>query len=202
MTIRPVRCRADLDAALARVEALWGAAPGTPEADELDVLLVLIEAYEAEHHAIPPGDPIEVIRYKLGELGISQNALAHKLGWTSGRVSEVLHRKRALTLAMVQDLAAELGVTAALLGGAERGAEAGVVTVRLPAGLAAQIAALPGLPTQGLDDRVAALARAGIRALGSASPGSRRPEGPLPANNASCFGLLSDPSSPHFKTAA
>jgi len=125
MTIRPIRNDDDLAAAFARVDALWGAASGTPEGDELDVWMTLIEAYERAHHALPPGDPIEVIAYKMGELGFSGRKLASLLGWGAGRVSEVLNRKRALTLAMVQQLAGVLGIDPSRLVGAEVPAAAG-----------------------------------------------------------------------------
>lgn len=82
-------------------------------------MLTLVEVYEARHHALPPGDPIEVLGYKLRELGISQRELARRLGWSSGRVSEVLNRRRNLTLAMVRQLAAVLGISAGLLVGEE-----------------------------------------------------------------------------------
>ena len=89
MAIRPIRTQEDLNTALARVDQLWGSPQNTPAGDELDVLLTLIEAYEAKNHEIPGGDPIELVRYKMVELKLTQNALAKRLGWTSGRVSEV-----------------------------------------------------------------------------------------------------------------
>ncbi|MCB9737704.1 MAG: helix-turn-helix domain-containing protein [Deltaproteobacteria bacterium] len=120
MNIHPIRNDHDLERALARIDALWGSAAGTAEGDELDVLLDLVEHYEARHHPIPAGDPIDVIEYKLNELGISQRELGRRLGWGSGRVSEVLNRKRGLTLAMVQQLAEALHVDPALLVGVEK----------------------------------------------------------------------------------
>lgn len=126
--IRPLRTDADLDAALLRTQELWGAPPGTPEADELDVLLVLVEAYEKKYE-LPPGDPVVVVRHKLDELRWSQNRLAKELGWTSGRVSEVLTGKRELTVAMIRRLAEVLSIPAGVLLGDVRGAS-GRIEVR------------------------------------------------------------------------
>ncbi len=129
MGICPLRNDDDLKRALARVDALWGSPPGGADGDELDVLLALVEHYERQHHPLPPADPIDVIEYKLHELGWSQRELGRQLGWSSGRVSEVLGRKRGLTLAMVQQLATVLALDAALLVGVERpstGHEAGL----------------------------------------------------------------------------
>jgi len=161
MAIRPIRSRLDLEAALARIEVLWGAPSGTPEGDELDVLVTLVEAYEAAHHEIPPGDPIEVIRYKMGELGLSQNALAARLGWSSGRVSEVLGRKRALTLAMIRALADALTLPPGLLVGGERVPGAELQAVRLPRALLERVR--QECPTaEELEDRLARLIELGL----------------------------------------
>lgn len=112
MTPFPLRNEADYTRALALVETLWTAAPGTPEAAVLDELAARIEAYEAEELAtvLPPADPRKLIAFKLRELGLSQRALARQLGWGAGRVSEVISGRRALTLAMVRDLAPALGL--------------------------------------------------------------------------------------------
>lgn len=105
----------DLQAALLRVQALWQAASDSRDAQERDALADIIEAYEEQHHALGPGDPIEIIRFKLRELAWSQRELARRLGWSGGRVSELLARKRRLTLAMIQQLAPVLGIAAGLL---------------------------------------------------------------------------------------
>lgn len=117
MAIQPLRNDHDLRVALARIEALWGRPAGTPEGDELDDLLALVEHYEAQHHPLPPGDPIAVIGFKMKELGLSQRELARRLSWGSGRVSEVLNGQRDLTLRMVRDLARVLEVPVGLLVG-------------------------------------------------------------------------------------
>lgn len=143
MNIRPIRNDDDLTIALARMSELWGAPDGTPEGDELDVLAVLIEAYETEHHAMPPGDPIQVIRYKMGELGLTQRQLAEKMGWAStGRLSELLSSKRELTTRHVRDLATALGIPAGLLLGDAGGRAAAAATeggLELPHELLAEI---------------------------------------------------------------
>ena len=111
----PIRNDDDLARAFARIDALWSAEPGTPEADELDVFVTLVEAYESAHGSLPPGDPIAVLRYKLDELGISQRELGRRLGWSTGRVSEILNRRRPLTLPIIRQLARTLAIPAASL---------------------------------------------------------------------------------------
>lgn len=170
MPIRPIRSSEDLDAALARAEALWDAAPGTPDGDELDVLLTLIEAYEAAHHAIPPGDPVEVLQYKLAELGLSQNALARRLGWSSGRVSEVLNRKRPLTLAMIRALAEALTLPPGALVGAESAAATDRIPVWLPAALCDRIRASLKPGHADLESAVLLLIERGLGAPAPARP--------------------------------
>jgi HTH-type transcriptional regulator / antitoxin HigA len=109
--IVPIRSEADHAAALAEVEALWGAEPGTEAGDRLDVLTTLVAAYEAEHHAIDLPDPIEAIRVRMEEKGMSREDLAALLGIGSGRVSEILNRRRRLTLPMIRALALALGLS-------------------------------------------------------------------------------------------
>ena len=103
MNIKPIRCDEDLAAAFARVEQLWGAEIGTPEGDELEVLAVLIEKYEDEHYPMPPSDPIEAIKFRMDQQGLTARDLEPYIG-SSGRVSEVLNRKRKLSLAMIKRL--------------------------------------------------------------------------------------------------
>lgn len=103
MNIKLIRTDDDLAAALARVDQLWGAATGTPEGDELEIWALLIEKYEDEHHPMPPSDPIEAIRFRMEQQGLTQRDLEPFIG-SSGRVSEVLNRKRKLSLAMIKRL--------------------------------------------------------------------------------------------------
>lgn len=115
VTVRPVRDEASYEAALAEVRALWGATPGTEAGDRLEVLLVLVDAYEAEHHPIGLPDPVEAIRVRMDELGLSRDELGEILGTGSGRVSEILNRRRRLTLAMIRTLVEKLKLSEACL---------------------------------------------------------------------------------------
>jgi HTH-type transcriptional regulator/antitoxin HigA len=112
--VRPIRTEADYDAALAEIEELMDAAPGTPEGDRLDVLVTLVEAYEARHWDIGAPDPIEAIRVRMEEKQLRPRDLEPMIG-SRGRVSEVLARKRALTLPMIRRLAEGLDLSAEIL---------------------------------------------------------------------------------------
>ena len=90
MNIRPVKNEGDYEAALERIEALWGAESGTTEGDELDVLLTLVGVYEDEHHPVPPPSPIEAIKFVMEQRGLKQADLVPYFGSRS-RVSEVLN---------------------------------------------------------------------------------------------------------------
>lgn len=103
MNIKPIRSEEDLAAAFARLDQLWGAEIGSPEGDELEVLSVLIEQYEDKHHQMPPSDPIEAIKFRMDQQSLTPRDLEPFIG-SSGRVSEVLNRKRKLTLAMIKRL--------------------------------------------------------------------------------------------------
>jgi HTH-type transcriptional regulator/antitoxin HigA len=109
MSIRPIHTPDDHRAALARIEAIWNAEPGTPEGDELEVLATLVDAYERQAHPIGPPDPIEAIKFRLEQLGIDRKALEPLIG-TRARVSEVLTRKRRLSLSMIRRLHRELHI--------------------------------------------------------------------------------------------
>jgi HTH-type transcriptional regulator/antitoxin HigA len=112
MDIKPIRTQADYEKALQEVDALFNARPNTPESDRLDVLVILIEAYAAEHFPIPiPDDPIEVLKYYMESRGISRSALAPLLGGKE-RVSDVLNGKRGLSLEMIRCLHDQLGIPA------------------------------------------------------------------------------------------
>jgi HTH-type transcriptional regulator/antitoxin HigA len=112
--LRPIRTEADYQAALAEIERLWGARLGTPEGDRLDVLATLIDAYEAEHDPVDPPDPIEAIRFRMEQQGLTRKDLERVLG-TRTRVSEILNRKRSLSIGMIRRLHAELGISADVL---------------------------------------------------------------------------------------
>lgn len=115
----PIRNEEDHSRALELVDQLWDAQPGSPEHDLLFVMAELIESYEVRNRAqsmVAP-DPLVVVRFKLKELGISQRELGRRLGWPTGRVSEVLGGKRQLTLNMVRDLERVLGIDPGVLVG-------------------------------------------------------------------------------------
>ena len=103
MNIRPIRTEADYDHALAEVDRLWGSKQGTPNGDRLDVLLVLIEDYEAKHHPIDPPDPVEAIKFRMEQMNLTRKDLEPLLG-SRGRVAEVINRRRPLSLSMIRKL--------------------------------------------------------------------------------------------------
>lgn len=111
MEIRPIRTNDDLTAALARIDALWGKESGTTEGDELDILLDLVEHYENKHFPIEPMEPIELLRAHMETTARSQADLAALLG-SRPRASEVLNRKRALTVDMIHKLSSEWHIPA------------------------------------------------------------------------------------------
>lgn len=94
-SLRPLRSEKDYEAALAEVERLWGAKAGTPKGDRLDILATLIEAYEAKHYPMDPPEPIEAIKFRMEQQGLTRRDLERVLG-SRTRVSEVLNRKRGL----------------------------------------------------------------------------------------------------------
>jgi HTH-type transcriptional regulator / antitoxin HigA len=112
--IKPIRTEADYEAALSEVERLWGARSGTPEGDRLDVLAILVDAYETEHHPMDPPDPIEAIKFRMEQQGLSRKDLKGILG-NRTRVAEVLNRRRGLSINMIRRLHAELGISAEVL---------------------------------------------------------------------------------------
>ncbi|MEB2652875.1 transcriptional regulator [Pseudomonas siliginis] len=103
MNIKPIRSPEDLSAVLLRMEQLWGAEIDSPEGDELEILALLIEKYEEQHFPMPPSDPIEAIKFRMDQQGLTPRDLEPFIG-PSGRVSEVLNRKRKLSLAMIKRL--------------------------------------------------------------------------------------------------
>ena len=112
--IKPIRTDGDHAEALAEIGRLWGAEMGTPEADRLDVLATLVEAYEEKRWPIGEADPIDVLKYAITEMGHTQSELANLLGSRS-RASEVLNRKRALTVSMINKIHHEWHIPAEVL---------------------------------------------------------------------------------------
>ena len=114
MEIKPIKTEKDYDAALKEIEKLLDAEPGTEEGDRLEILSTLVEAYEDEHYDIPAPDPIQAINYFMESRGLTRADLEPYIG-SRARVSEILNRKRPLTLSMIQRLHVELGIPAELL---------------------------------------------------------------------------------------
>src|SRR5579863_10228734 len=112
--VKPIRTKRDHEAALKEVERLWGAKAGTPEGDRLDVLATLVDAYEFEHYPIDPPDPVEAIKFRMAQQGLSRKDLEPLIG-TRTRVAEVLNRKRSLSIAMIRRLHERLGISADVL---------------------------------------------------------------------------------------
>ena len=111
MEIKPIKTNEDYQAALKEVENLMMAEPDTPEGEKLDVMVTLIEAYEAKHFPMDLPDPIEAIKFEMERKGLSVKDLEPMIG-KSNRVYEVLNRKRSLTLNMIRKLHKGLGIPA------------------------------------------------------------------------------------------
>ncbi len=114
MELRPIRTKREHHAALKAAEALWDAAEGSREADRLEVLILLIEAYEREHFPIADPDPIDFLGHVMEARGLSRKDLEPFIG-SRARVAEVLNRVRPLTLWMIRKLAAGLNIPADVL---------------------------------------------------------------------------------------
>jgi HTH-type transcriptional regulator / antitoxin HigA len=117
VNIRPIRSNQDHRDALAEIEACWGAPEGSEDGDRLDVLVTLVETYEAKRWPIESQegfDPIDVLHYAIDELGHSQSELAELLGSRS-RASEILARRRALTVEMIHKIGEAWKIPADLL---------------------------------------------------------------------------------------
>jgi HTH-type transcriptional regulator/antitoxin HigA len=114
MEIRPIKTEANYLVALTEIERLFAAEPDTPDGDQLDLLTTLVEAYEAHAHPIDAPDPIEAIEYYLESRGLTRRDLEPYLG-SRARISEVLNRKRPLTLQMIRRLHTGLGIPADVL---------------------------------------------------------------------------------------
>ena len=111
MEIKPIKTKADYRSALKEIETLMAAEPDTPEGERLDVLVTLVEAYENRHYRFDLPDPVEAIKFRMEQKGMTPKDLVPMIGRIN-RVYEVLNRKRPLTLAMIQRLHDELGIPA------------------------------------------------------------------------------------------
>ena len=116
MEIKPIRNEADYDAALEAIDGLMGAAPETPDGDALEVLVTLVEAYEAERWPMEAPDPVSMIEHAMEARGFRQRDLATLIG-SQPRASEILNRRRPLTLPMIRALSREWKLPADMLVG-------------------------------------------------------------------------------------
>lgn len=114
MEIRPIRSLNDYNNALERLELIFDAKQGTTEGDELEILTILIDKYEKENFPIDLPDPIEAVKFRMEQLNMKQKDLAETIGFKS-RVSEVLNKKRKLTLDMIRKLHEELNIPTDIL---------------------------------------------------------------------------------------
>jgi HTH-type transcriptional regulator/antitoxin HigA len=112
--LKPIRTKADYEAALAVIERLWGTRAGTPEGDRLDILATLVDAYENEHYPMDPPDAIEAIKFRMEQQGLDRKDLAEILG-SRTRVAEVLNRRRGLSINMIRRLHEKLGISVEVL---------------------------------------------------------------------------------------
>lgn len=112
--IKPIETEAEYEVALKEIEERSDAEPNTLEGDQLEILATLVEAYEAKHHPIPLPDPIEAMEYHMESRGLSRKDLEPHIG-RRGRVSEILNRRRPLTLRMIRNLSEGLGIPAEVL---------------------------------------------------------------------------------------
>ncbi len=112
--LKPIRTEADYEAALVELGRLWGARSGTREGDRLDVLVTLVDAYEAQAWPMDPPDPIAAIEFRMEQMGLTRKDLEPMIG-TRARVAEVMNRKRSLSIDMIRRLHKELGISAEVL---------------------------------------------------------------------------------------
>ncbi len=114
MKIKPIKNEKDYQQALKRLEQIFDAEKGTKEGDELEILSILIDKYESEHFPIEMPDPIEAIKFRMEQMGMKQKDLAEVVGFKS-RVSEILNKKRKLTLDMIRKISTALHIPAEIL---------------------------------------------------------------------------------------
>lgn len=114
MTIRPIKTENDYEQALQRLEVIFDAKPDTAEGDELEVLGILIDEYEQSHFPIDLPDPIEAVKFRMEQMGYTQNDLAEVIGLKS-RASEVLNKKRKLSLNMIRNLHNKMNIPTEVL---------------------------------------------------------------------------------------
>jgi HTH-type transcriptional regulator/antitoxin HigA len=114
MEIRPIKTEQDYNTSIHRIEVLWGAKKDTPQGDELDLLVTLVESYEMKHYPIAPPDPVDAIKFRMEQMDMTKADLVQYIG-SQSRVSEILNGKRKLTLGMIKSLYKGLRIPADIL---------------------------------------------------------------------------------------
>ena len=114
MKIKPIKTEAEYAMAMAEIDKLLDVTEGSPKEERLELLSILVEAYETEHYPIDAPDPVEAIQFYMDQQGLTHKDLEPYIG-TRSRVHEIMHKKRALTLAMIRKLHAGLGIPAEIL---------------------------------------------------------------------------------------
>jgi HTH-type transcriptional regulator/antitoxin HigA len=112
--LKPIRSAADYEAALSEIERRWGAKAGTPKGDRLDILATLVDAYEMARFPFDQPDPIDAIKVRMEQMGLTRRELEPLIG-SRARVAEILKRKRNLSIEMIRRLNEELGIPAEIL---------------------------------------------------------------------------------------
>lgn len=107
--IQPIHTKKDYEKALALIDRLWDAIPNTEEGDTLEVIVTLVETYEDKNFPVLPPDPVKAIRFRMEQMGMEKSDIVGILGGEN-RVSEILHRKRKLSLKMIRSLHAKLNI--------------------------------------------------------------------------------------------
>ena len=114
MEIRPIKTEEDYNTSIRRIEVLWGAKKDTPQGDELDLLVTLVESYEMKHYPIAPPDPVDAIKFRMEQMNMTKTDLVQYIG-SQSRVSEILNGRRKLTLGMIKSLYKGLKIPADIL---------------------------------------------------------------------------------------
>jgi HTH-type transcriptional regulator / antitoxin HigA len=114
MEIRPIKTEHDYNTSIRRIEVLWGAKKDTPQGDELDLLVTLVESYEMKHYPIAPPDPVDAIKFRMEQMNMTKADMVQFIG-SQSRVSEILNGRRKLTLGMIKSLYKGLKIPAEVL---------------------------------------------------------------------------------------
>ena len=114
MEIRPIKTEEDYNTSIRRIEVLWGAKKDTPQGDELDLLVTLVESYEIKHYPIAPPDPVDAIKFRMEQMDMTKADMVQYIG-SQSRVSEILNGRRKLTLGMIKALYKGLRIPADIL---------------------------------------------------------------------------------------